>query len=163
MRKVIRMKYITITLILFSTLVSCSQEKNKPAYEYKYSLSEEEWKNKLSPEQYRVLREKGTEPAWTGKYNDFHEKGIFICAGCGDTLFTSQHKFDSHCGWPSFYTSYDNDKIQTQMDSSYGMIRVEIMCNNCGGHLGHVFDDGPRPTRQRYCVNSASLDFIKLK
>lgn len=123
--------------------------------------SEEDWKNQLNSEQYHILREKGTERPFTGKFNEMMEPGIYVCAGCGEELFSSETKFDAGCGWPSFWDSLDKSKIKMEMDSSLGRIRTEIMCNACGGHLGHVFDDGPHPTGQRYCVNSLSLDFKK--
>ena len=121
--------------------------------------SEENWKKKLSKEQYRVLRKKGTEPAFTGKYWDHHEKGVYKCAGCGAPLFSSDTKFESGSGWPSFYDPIDEDKVQEERDTSHGMVRTEVLCKNCGGHLGHVFKDGPKPTGCRYCINSVSLDF----
>jgi len=124
--------------------------------------SEEEWKKKLSPEQYNVLREKGTERAFTGKYWDHHEDGTYRCAGCSAELFTSDTKFDSGCGWPSF-SDADSTKIIKKADYSHGMIRTEVMCANCGGHLGHLFDDGPQPSGLRYCINSVSIDFDKKK
>lgn len=125
----------------------------------KVERTEEEWKEILSPEQYRVLREKGTERPFTGEYNMHFEKGVYTCAGCGEELFASNSKFDSHCGWPSFYEGIDNGKIIEKLDKSHGMIRTEILCAKCGGHLGHVFNDGPQPTGLRYCVNSVSLEF----
>lgn len=127
--------------------------------EEKVKKTDEEWKSELSPEQYEVLRNKGTERAFTGKYNVHKEKGMYVCAGCGSPLFTSDTKFDSGCGWPSFYEALDKDKIKEVRDTSFGMIRTEILCAKCDGHLGHVFDDGPKPTGLRYCVNSLSLDF----
>lgn len=123
--------------------------------------SEEEWKKQLSPEQYYVLREKGTERPFTGKFEAHWDKGIYTCAACGNELFNSNTKFDAGCGWPSFFASLDSNRVKYQVDESHGMIRTEIMCGRCGGHLGHVFDDGPKPTGLRYCVNSLSLDFKK--
>ena len=123
--------------------------------------TEEEWKQFLTPEQYRVLREKGTEAPFTGKLLKNKETGIYTCAACGNELFTSDMKFDSHCGWPSFDKEIAGGKINTHIDSSYGMIRTEITCAKCGGHLGHLFDDGPTETGARYCVNSLSIDFKK--
>ena len=125
--------------------------------------TEEEWKAQLTPEQYYVLRQKGTERAFTGKYYKTSDKGVYSCAACGNELFTSEMKFDSECGWPSFDREILGDKIKTQIDMSHGMIRTEIMCAKCGGHLGHLFDDGPTDTGKRYCVNSLSLNFVKAK
>jgi peptide-methionine (R)-S-oxide reductase len=116
------------------------------------------WKEKLTPEQYRVLRLKGTERPFTGEYLDHKKDGVYKCAGCGTVLFKSDTKYNSSCGWPSFFDGLD-ENIETQVDTSHGMIRTEIICRNCGGHLGHLFEDGPQPTGQRYCVNSVSLDF----
>ena len=126
----------------------------------KYSIekTEEEWKEKLSPEQYRVLREKGTEAPHTGEYNLHFEDGDYQCAACGEQLFESDAKFESGCGWPSFDNAIDG-KVEYIQDRTFGMIRTEILCSNCGSHLGHVFDDGPTETGQRFCVNSASINF----
>jgi len=126
------------------------QKKNK--------LTEEEWKKKLTPEEFHILREKGTERPFTGEYDKFYKDGTYKCAGCGTELFTSSSKYDSGCGWPAFYEAMP-EKIQESADNSFGMTRVEITCENCGGHLGHVFNDGPQPSGLRYCVNSISLDF----
>lgn len=122
--------------------------------------NENNWKEKLTPEQYHILREKGTERPFSGKYNDFYEKGVYQCAGCGEILFTSEQKFQSGCGWPSFDDAIP-ETIDEHLDLSHGMIRTEITCKKCGGHLGHVFNDGPTSTGLRYCVNSVSLDFRK--
>ena len=124
----------------------------------KNELTEEEWKKKLTPEEFHILREKGTERPFTGEYDKFYKDGTYKCAGCGTELFTSSSKYDSGCGWPAFYEAMP-DKIQETADNSFGMTRVEITCENCGGHLGHVFNDGPQPSGLRYCVNSISLDF----
>jgi peptide-methionine (R)-S-oxide reductase len=126
-------------------------------------LSEEAWRARLTPEQYRVLREKGTEHAFTGPLTLNHETGSYHCAGCGAQLFASEAKFDSGCGWPSFFLPADSAAVQEHEDQSHGMRRVEVTCARCGGHLGHVFPDGPRPTGLRYCINSASLSFAGTK
>ncbi len=123
--------------------------------------TDEEWKKELTPEEYRILREKGTERAFTGKYWDHHEIGTYICAACGTELFESNTKFDSGCGWPSYFEPIDSNRIIYNDDSSFGMKRTEVVCAKCGGHLGHVFDDGPPPTGLRYCINSGSMKFIK--
>ncbi|HVT14169.1 MAG TPA: peptide-methionine (R)-S-oxide reductase MsrB [Fimbriimonadaceae bacterium] len=123
--------------------------------------TEEEWRGILTPEQYRVLRQAGTERAFTGEYWNHKEKGLYRCAGCGIELFDSETKFDSGCGWPSFYEALDKNKVEEREDGSFGMHRIEVLCKACGGHLGHVFPDGPRPTGLRYCINSASLKFDK--
>lgn len=125
--------------------------------------TDEEWKKILTPEQYYVLREKGTDRPFTGKYYQMTDKGVYLCAGCGTELFTSDMKFDSHCGWPSFDKAMEGGKIKTVVDRSHGMIRTEILCAKCGGHLGHLFDDGPTETGLRYCVNSTSINFVKEK
>jgi peptide-methionine (R)-S-oxide reductase len=121
--------------------------------------SEQDWKQELTPEEYHVLREKGTERPFSGKYWKHKEDGTYACAGCGQELFQSGTKFDSGCGWPSFWDAIDPSKIETREDLSFGMKRTEVLCSRCGGHLGHVFDDGPNPTGLRYCINSVSLDF----
>ena len=123
------------------------------------ALTDEEWRKKLTPEQYQVLRKKGTERAFTGKFWNTKDVGVYECAGCGEELFTSDTKFDSGCGWPSFDAPMTEGVVAEETDLSHGMRRTEILCARCRGHLGHVFDDGPTDTGLRYCINSASLDF----
>jgi peptide-methionine (R)-S-oxide reductase len=127
----------------------------------KIEKTDAQWRSELTPEQYKVMRDKGTERAFTGAYVDNHEKGTYKCAACGEPLFDSDTKFDSGSGWPSFFKPLSGDAIETEEDRSHGMRRTEVMCKKCGAHLGHLFEDGPKPTGQRYCVNSISLAFEK--
>ncbi len=133
--------------------------ENQNKTHFQVQKSEEEWKKELTPEQYAVLREAATERPHSGKYNMHYEDGIYKCGACGEPLFTSESKFDGHCGWPSFDKEIEDGKIIEKVDTSHGMVRTEILCAKCGSHLGHVFDDGPTETGLRYCVNSLSLDF----
>lgn len=125
----------------------------------KLTLTDEQWREKLTPEQYRVLRQAGTERAFTGKYDGNKQEGLYTCAGCGMLLFASDEKFDSGCGWPSYTAPASGTAVAEEIDTSHGMIRTEVRCSRCDGHLGHVFPDGPGPTGLRYCINSAALDF----
>lgn len=134
-------------------------DTTKPETVESVELSDEEWRAKLSPERYAVLRQKGTEPAWSGELLHVEGTGMFTCAGCGADLFPSDTKFESGSGWPSFYRALDQGTINEHEDRSFGTVRTEITCARCGGHLGHVFPDGPAPTGLRYCVNSLSLDY----
>ncbi len=124
----------------------------------KVTKTDAEWRAVLTPEQYRIMREKGTEPAYSGDHWHVGDQGVYTCAGCGHALFESAAKFDSGSGWPSFFEPVDPDRIETEDDNSHGMRRVEVRCKSCDGHLGHVFEDGPRPTGLRYCINSAALN-----
>ena len=150
--------FIKLIFFLFVTLYA-QQEQEKINMGNKILKSDVEWETCLTPEEYKILREKGTETAFTGKYYKHKEDGTYTCAGCDYELFSSETKFDSGTGWPSFYQALDKDRIIEKEDKTLGMTRLEILCARCDSHLGHVFTDGPNPTGLRYCVNSVSLDF----
>ncbi|HNR08126.1 MAG TPA: peptide-methionine (R)-S-oxide reductase MsrB [Saprospiraceae bacterium] len=162
-----------IILFLFTLYTACNQlnQQPMPVTESvtaaasdtikKMVKSEEEWKKELSPMEFLVLRQKGTERAFSGDLWDHHEKGVYTCRGCQLPLFSSDTKFESGTGWPSFYQPISRESLADYADNTHGMSRTEVVCARCGGHLGHVFDDGPRPTGMRYCINSVSLDFQK--
>ena len=132
-----------------------------PAKVEKVVKTDAEWKKQLSPQAFHVLREQGTERAFTGKFHDSHDKATYVCAGCGQELFSSDHKFDSGTGWPSYFQPIAPEAVETSVDKSFFSTRTEVHCSRCGGHLGHVFEDGPEPTGLRYCINSVSLDVKK--
>ena len=153
-------------LLCIFSFQSCAQQnsssesqKGLKNHTFEVQKSEAEWKEILDPLEYKVLREAGTERAFTGKYNDFKKEGIFICNGCKTKLFSSETKYESGTGWPSFYKPLNDENVLEVKDRSLGMVRTEVVCGTCGGHLGHVFEDGPKPTGLRYCLNSAALDF----
>lgn len=146
-------------VLMLGLLTSCHGQQNEPVT-FEVVKTETEWRKMLTPFQYEVLRNKGTERAYTGEYWDHFEKGIYVCAGCNNVLFSSDTKYESHCGWPSFDQAIEGSVIY-EKDFSFGMSRIEVMCAKCGGHLGHVFDDGPMETTgKRYCTNSVSVKFI---
>lgn len=160
-------RIICIVLLATISFTACAQNagnKNskqtvKTMDTFEIKKSDEEWRKQLTPVQFNILREKGTERPYTGEYDKFYEEGTYYCAACGAELFKSNTKYNSGCGWPAFYEPSVNKNIVEKKDVSIGMVRIEVMCAKCGGHLGHVFDDGPKPTGLRYCINSGSMKF----
>lgn len=164
MKKTMFMTRILIMGVSLLVSLSCSADTSGKELDMKNNnleKSDTEWKKELSPDAYKVLRQKGTERPFSGKYYNSKDDGVYKCAGCGKELFKSENKFDSGCGWPSYWKPADEDAVKEQVDDSLGTRRTEILCSNCGGHLGHVFNDGPKPTGLRYCINSVALDFQK--
>lgn len=166
-----RKEFLVIVVVLLLQHVSVFGQQQDTTYQIPANVmkqiniekSEAAWLEELGPEKYKILRQCSTEPPFTGKYYDHKEEGTYVCAGCGTPLFDSDTKYESGSGWPSFFAAIGKDKIKEVRDTSYGMIRTEIKCATCDGHLGHVFTDGPPPTGLRYCVNSASMDFVPAK
>ena len=158
------MKNLLGILAFASTIFACSgyAQQDKP-HKFEVTKTDMEWRKQLTPEQYAVARQKGTERAFTGEYADNHKKGKYQCIGCKLDLFDSETKFESGTGWPSFYAPITDKNVLIATDNAHGMSRDEVMCSRCGSHLGHVFDDGPKPTGKRFCMNSASLFFVKAK
>ncbi|HEX8356215.1 MAG TPA: peptide-methionine (R)-S-oxide reductase MsrB [Segetibacter sp.] len=153
------MKKMMYSCFLVVAIISCSQAQQPK--KFPVTKTEAEWKKQLTNLQYNVARLEGTERPFDNAYHDNHEKGVYNCIGCGQLLFTSDTKFESGTGWPSFYKPVNNKNVEENRDTKFGMVRREVHCSRCGSHLGHVFEDGPKPTGLRYCMNSASLSFVK--
>lgn len=159
-----------VTILAFSSVNNSSVENHiddhrthqqpDPVKKFPYQKTEKEWKEILTSKEFRILRNKGTEVPFFNEYNDLKDEGLYVCAGCGQKLYSSDHKYESGSGWPSFWKPISDSLVVELEDNSYFMTRTEIVCSNCGGHLGHVFDDGPEPTGLRYCMNSAAMNFI---
>jgi len=154
------MKNIFYSCLLSIAFLSCTQAQEQTK-KFAVTKTDAEWKKQLTEEQYNVARKEGTESPFNNDYQDNHEKGVYKCIGCGQLLFMSDTKFESGTGWPSFYKPVNNKAVEENRDQSFGITRREVHCSRCGSHLGHVFEDGPKPTGLRYCMNSASLQFVK--
>jgi peptide-methionine (R)-S-oxide reductase len=161
-------RYFTLIVLISITFSACAQKQSSNIQTktttasmdtFEIKKTDEDWRKQLSPVQFNILRQKGTERPYTGEYDKFYDEGTYYCAACGAELFTSRTKYNSGCGWPAFYEPAVNKNIIEKKDVSHGMVRIEVMCAKCGGHLGHVFNDGPAPTGLRYCINSGALRF----